>query len=288
MFLVAEKNLGMFVVMQRKPEEELSRERAHELLKKAIGQPGLALEVVEVAPWQPEQRVAEHFQAGRVLLLGDAAHTMPPKEGLGANTAIQSAQNLGWKLAAVLMGRAGPALLSTYETERRPVAWFSAKYSMTGAGAAMLENTAFTGKASEFFPIVGYRYRSQAVLSEDAASEPPGDIALLEREELTGIPGTRVPHVWLEQQSRRISTLDLLDARFVLLTGNEGTHWRDEAIRAARVRDQAGGLSHRPRRRPAGSRRRVGSESRCAVEWSGTTSSRRICRLAQSRRRISA
>jgi putative polyketide hydroxylase len=235
MFLVAEKNLGMFVVMQRTPEEELSRERAHELLQKAIGQPGLALEVVEVAPWQPEQRVAEHFQAGRVLLLGDAAHTMPPKEGLGANTAIQSAQNLGWKLAAVLMGRAAPALLSTYETERHPVAWFSATYSMTGAGAAILENTAFTGKASEFFPIVGYRYRSQAVLSEDAVSEPSAEITLLDREELTGTPGTRVPHVWLEQQSRRISTLDLLDGQFVLLTGNEGTRWRDEAMRAARA-----------------------------------------------------
>jgi putative polyketide hydroxylase len=235
MFLVAEKNLGMFVVMQRTPEEELSRERAHELLQKAIGQPGLALEVVEVAPWQPEQRVAEHFQAGRVLLLGDAAHTMPPKEGLGANTAIQSAQNLGWKLAAVLMGRAAPALLSTYETERHPVAWFSATYSMTGAGAAILENTAFTGKASEFFPIVGYRYRSQAVLSEDAASEPLAEIALLDREELTGTPGTRVPHVWLEQQSRRISTLDLLDGQFVLLTGNESTRWPDEAMRAARA-----------------------------------------------------
>jgi hypothetical protein len=133
------------------------------------------------------------------------------------------------------MGGAAPALLSTYETERHPVAWFSAKYSMTGAGAALLENTAFKGKASEFFPIVGYRYRSQAVLSEDVAPEPASEIALLDREELTGIPGTRVPHVWLEQQSRRISTLDLLDGQFVLLTGNEATRWRDDAIRAARA-----------------------------------------------------
>jgi 2-polyprenyl-6-methoxyphenol hydroxylase-like FAD-dependent oxidoreductase len=233
MFLIAERNLGMFAMMQRKLEEDVSRERALELLKKAIRRPRLALEVVEVAPWQPEQRVAEHFQAGRVLLLGDAAHTMPPKEGLGANTAIQSAQNLGWKLAAVLMDRAATALLSTYETERHPVAWFSANYSMTGAGAALLENTAFKGKASEFFPIVGYRYRSPAVVSEDAASDRPDEIALLDREELTGIPGTRVPHIWLERQSRRISTLDLLDGQFVLLTGDQGTRWRDDAIRAA-------------------------------------------------------
>jgi len=235
MFLVAEKNLGMFAVMQRKPEEEMSRERARELLKNAIGQANLEFEVVDVSSWQPEQRVAEHFQDGRVLLLGDAAHTMPPKEGLGVNTAIQSAQNLGWKLAAVLMGRAAPALLSTYETERRPVAWFSAKYSMTGAGAALLENTAFKAKASAFFPIVGYRYRSPAVLSEDAASEPPAEIALLDGEELTGTPGTRVPHVWLERQARRISTLDLLDGQFVLLCGNESAQWGDKVTRDARA-----------------------------------------------------
>jgi putative polyketide hydroxylase len=233
MFLIADKNLGMFALMQRKPEEELTRQRAQELLKKAIGQSGIAVNVVEAAPWQPEQRVAEHFQDGHVFLVGDAAHTMPPKEGLGVNTAIQSAQNLGWKLAAVLRGRAAPALLSTYETERYPVAWFATKYSMTGAGAAILENTTMKEKASEFFPIVGYRYRSEAVLSKDGASQPPLEITLLDREELTGIPGTRVPHVWLERQSQRISTLDLLDGRFVLLTGRNGTRWRDEAERVA-------------------------------------------------------
>jgi FAD binding domain len=80
-----------------------------------------AVEIVDIAPWQPAQLVAEHFQQGRVLLVGDAAHTMPPKLGLGANTAIQSAQNLAWKLAAVFNGAAAPQLLATYQTERHPV-----------------------------------------------------------------------------------------------------------------------------------------------------------------------
>ena len=125
MFLIAEKNLGMFIQQQHMGDEELNRERSQHLLKKAIGRPELEIEIIEVARWQPEQRVAERFQQGRVFLVGDAAHTMPPKEGLGVNTAIQSAQNLGWKLAAVLQGSAGPGLLSTYHTERHPVAWFA-------------------------------------------------------------------------------------------------------------------------------------------------------------------
>jgi 2-polyprenyl-6-methoxyphenol hydroxylase-like FAD-dependent oxidoreductase len=191
------------------------------------------LDAHAIGPWQPDQGIADRFQDGRVLLVGDAAHTMPPEEGLGVNTAIHSAQNLGWKLAAVLTGAAAPALLSTYEIERYPVAWFAAQYSTTGAGAALLARTAVPGKASPFFPIVGYRYRSDAILSEDG-SESSREIALLDREALTGVPGSRVPHLWLARNGQRLSTLDLLDGRFVLLTG-EGTWWRDEARRAARL-----------------------------------------------------
>jgi putative polyketide hydroxylase len=233
MFLIADRNLGMFILTPDRTSQELTRERARWLLEEAIGRSDVPVEIVEVAPWQPEQRVAERFQQGRVFLLGDAAHTMPPKEGLGVNTAIQSAQNLSWKLAAVLAGHAAPALLSTYETERYPVAWFAAKHSMTGPGAAALENTTMKEKASEFFPIVGYRYRSEAVLSADRASRPHREIVLLDREKLTGIPGTRVPHLWFERTSQRISTLDLLDGRFVLLTGSDGTRWCEDAIAAA-------------------------------------------------------
>jgi putative polyketide hydroxylase len=230
MFVIAEKNLGMYVLTQGKAAAEITRERAHELVKKAIGAPDISVEIVEVSPWQPEQRVAEQLFQGRVFLVGDAAHTMPPKEGLGANTAIQSAQNLGWKMAAVLRGHAESELMSTYQTERHPVAWFETKYSMTGPGASVLDKTPMKEKLSEFFPIVGYRYRSQAVLSEDD-QRPQDEIILLDREELTGLPGTRVPHIWLERAARRISTLDLFDGRFVLLTGRDGVQWCEAAAR---------------------------------------------------------
>ena len=65
--------------------------------------------------------LASAFSAGRVFLLGDAAHRHPPTGGLGLTSAIHDAQNLCWKLAAVLAGHASPALLDTNDAERRPV-----------------------------------------------------------------------------------------------------------------------------------------------------------------------
>ena len=184
--------------------------------------------------------VAEHFQQGRVLLVGDAAHTMPPKLGLGANTAIQSAQNLAWKLAAVIRGQASQELLATYQTERHPVGRLASQQSLVGPAAALLTHGGddkllpVEKKVSLFSLIAGYRYHSQAVLSEDAVASDPAEIELLDQpEELTGQPGTRVPHLWLERQGQRISTLDLLDGRFVLLTGTGGTAWRDAAAAVA-------------------------------------------------------
>ncbi|SDS74040.1 2-polyprenyl-6-methoxyphenol hydroxylase [Friedmanniella luteola] len=67
-------------------------------------------------------RVADHLRTGPVFLLGDAGHVHSPLGGQGMNTGVGDAVNLGWKLAAVLQGRAAPALLDTYEQERLPVA----------------------------------------------------------------------------------------------------------------------------------------------------------------------
>ena len=70
-------------------------------------------------------------------------------------------------------------------------------------------------------------------MPQGGAPDASREIALLDREELTGVPGTRVPHLWLERQSQRISTLDLLDGRFVMLTGIDGAGLSDEAAGAA-------------------------------------------------------
>src|SRR6266700_6298880 len=99
------------------------------MIRSALGRSDLEISVVDIADWKPIQRVADRFQRGRIFLVGDAAHTMPPYLGLGVNTAIQSAQNLAWKLAAVLKGQATPQLLETYQTERHPVGWLAAEQS---------------------------------------------------------------------------------------------------------------------------------------------------------------
>jgi 2-polyprenyl-6-methoxyphenol hydroxylase-like FAD-dependent oxidoreductase len=65
--------------------------------------------------------VARAYRCNRVFLAGDAAHVWPPTGGLGANTGIQDAHNLAWKLAMVLRGDADEGLLDSYEAERRPV-----------------------------------------------------------------------------------------------------------------------------------------------------------------------
>jgi 3-(3-hydroxy-phenyl)propionate hydroxylase len=67
-------------------------------------------------------RTAETFQQGRVFLVGDAAHLQPPFFGQGMNSGIRDVTNLAWKLAFVVLGRAGPALLDTYDLERRGTA----------------------------------------------------------------------------------------------------------------------------------------------------------------------
>lgn len=216
-FLVAKGDLGMFITTA----QQFAPDRCLDLLTKAFGEP-LDTEIIEVAAWQPYEQVADQFRCGRVFLVGDSAHTMPPFKAGGANTAIQSAHNLAWKLAAVLDGSAGPGLLDTYHDERHPVGRFVARQSLTGPSLAVFPANDYRPQlpADEECPmfnlLIGYRYRSAAVLSDE-----PGGLLV---DELRGQPGTRVPHVWVRDG---VSTLDLLGPGFTLLTGDE--RWRTAA-----------------------------------------------------------
>ncbi|MGW4794802.1 FAD-dependent monooxygenase [Nonomuraea sp. NPDC004297] len=84
-------------------------------------------------------RLADHYRAGRVFIAGDAAHVHPIAGGLGMNTGIQDACNLGWKLARAVRGQAPDSLLDTYERERRPVA--ESVLRTSGAGMTALFST---------------------------------------------------------------------------------------------------------------------------------------------------
>jgi 3-(3-hydroxy-phenyl)propionate hydroxylase len=92
-----------------------------ELLRPWTGRCDLTgLEIVRTASYTFRARLASGFQAGRVFLLGDAAHLTPPFIGQGLAAGLRDADNLAWKLAHVLTGQAGASLLASYETERRP------------------------------------------------------------------------------------------------------------------------------------------------------------------------
>lgn len=71
--------------------------------------------------WDLRFAIADQYRKGRVFVAGDAAHSHPPYGGYGINTGLEDAANLGWKLAATLEGWGGPALLDSYDAERRPV-----------------------------------------------------------------------------------------------------------------------------------------------------------------------
>ena len=151
---------------------------------------------------------------------------MPPTGGLGANTGIQDAHNLAWKLAAVVKGEAGLALLDTYHDERRPVGLLTMEQALARWGSRVGE-----GVDEETAPLMdyaalafGYRYQSAAVLGAPADPRPALPIT-----ELTGQPGTRAPHIWLARHGQRLSTIDLFGRAYVLLTGPDGSAWVDAA-----------------------------------------------------------
>src|SRR5271167_1141633 len=92
-----------------------------QLLRPWTGRTDLGgLQIIRTATYTFRARLASRFQAGRVFLLGDAAHLTPPFIGQGLAAGLRDADNLAWKLAHVLTGRAGAGLLASYDTERRP------------------------------------------------------------------------------------------------------------------------------------------------------------------------
>jgi 3-(3-hydroxy-phenyl)propionate hydroxylase len=108
----------------RDGEDEASLITPHalgQLLRPWTGRDDMTgLEIIRSASYTFRARLADRFQAGRVFLLGDAAHLTPPFIGQGLGAGLRDAGNLTWKIAHVLTGQAGEELLATYDTERRP------------------------------------------------------------------------------------------------------------------------------------------------------------------------
>ncbi len=102
---------------QGKGPDDFAPQRCLDLLRTATGQPDLEAELMSTFSWEVAALIADKYRHDRVFLAGDAAHVWPPYGGLNGNTGIQDVHNLAWKLAEVLDGTAGPALLDTYEGE---------------------------------------------------------------------------------------------------------------------------------------------------------------------------
>jgi 2-polyprenyl-6-methoxyphenol hydroxylase-like FAD-dependent oxidoreductase len=111
------------------------RDGTVELLRTATGVPDLHPRITREARFTYTVRVAQRFRTGRLFLVGDAAHQITPRGGTGMNTAVHDGHDLGWKLAWVLLGWAGPRLLDTYEGERRPVGLRNAERSAQPDGS---------------------------------------------------------------------------------------------------------------------------------------------------------
>jgi 2,4-dichlorophenol 6-monooxygenase len=218
--------------------------------------------------WGNNKLYATRYRDRRVFCMGDAVHRHPPSNGLGSNTSVQDAYNLAWKLAYVLRGDAGPALLDSYDPERTPVGRqivlranksieefgpILAALGLDGTSdpdvltkrmAARADNTpqaaqqraalraALELKNYEFNAHgveLGQRYASGAVVS-DGTPEPAYDRDPELYYHPTTWPGARLPHCWLGRGGHKVSTLDLAGkGRFALLTGISGQPWADAA-----------------------------------------------------------
>ena len=232
--LCAINGTDTFVLMiQTKDGQSLDDLDVDTIFDGAIGAP-FRYDMLSRTPWNAGYAlVADAFRKGRLLVAGDAAHLFTPTSGMGYNTSIDDAVNLGWKLAAVVQGWAPETLLDSYETERRPIAQRNTAFAgrmadsigrlpvtplveETGpeADAARVKLGAALAAhvASEFNTPglqLGMRYTSPIVAVED--TPPPPDTTA--RYVPSGYPGARAPH----RRDGAGSLLDRFGRDFTLL-----------------------------------------------------------------------
>lgn len=195
-------------------------------------------EMLYVGKWQQNLMVADRYAEGRVFLAGDAVHLMIPTGGLGMNSGVGDAIDLSWKLAATLRGWGGPALLASYEIERRQIgernvaasrfaslgrrkwraAWTSEIADATPDGAAARARlTAIAEveqrKSNEMIGAeLGYRYDHSPLICPEEGEAPEHDVM---RYRPSTWPGTRLPHAWLPD-GRAVQDL-IADDRYTLI-----------------------------------------------------------------------
>jgi 2-polyprenyl-6-methoxyphenol hydroxylase-like FAD-dependent oxidoreductase len=213
----------------------------------------LDVEILHVGDWTMHLLLANSYGRGRVWIAGDAAHLVIPTGGLGMNTGVGDAIDLGWKLAATIHGWGGPGLLASYDAERRAIGKRNVEASgFAAAGLAIwrnawqtnigddgVEGAATRADVGRLANIVqrrshemngvelGYTYAGSAIVANEAEPYPESDFFHYIP---SASPGSRFPHVWLSD-GRALQ--DALGSGFTLLAfGNANTAPIQRAMKA--------------------------------------------------------
>jgi hypothetical protein len=233
-------------------EDAITDDMAKAMFLRAVGA-DMDVELLARGFWTAGHAlVANGFQKVRVFIGGDAAHLFTPAGGLGYNTAIEDAVNLGWKLASVVKGKGGPKLLETYAQERQPLARRNTAYaksfadslglisappeleqaSSEGDKARAVAGDYFNAHARREFNIPGVtfggRYDGSPIVVGDGTTPPPDR----PNEYVpSACPGGRPPHVWIDEQT---SLYDLFGFEWTLLVTQSGVDTKpfEEAAKA--------------------------------------------------------
>jgi 2,4-dichlorophenol 6-monooxygenase len=256
--LIAYLMESTFVLMHRydsakEPVASFTAERCHALVRDLLGTGDIPVEIRHISPWTMTALIAERYRKGRIFLVGDAAHRFPPSGGFGLNSGVQDAHNLVWKIAAVESKWAGPALLDSYERERRFVAevysaqshknaiemgklfqFAAAQYGASDGSAEQLATRLSEARRDGTLPRLIEQQRPhfdsfglQLGFSYAASSDWPAHVSDYAP---TIATGARLPHTWITRSGERASTLDLLGLdRFTLLCGARPARWREAA-----------------------------------------------------------
>jgi 2-polyprenyl-6-methoxyphenol hydroxylase-like FAD-dependent oxidoreductase len=228
--------------------DTVTRDRCEREVADAIGAV-VPVQIHQIWSWGHDQAVADSWREGRAFLAGDAAHHFPPHGGFGLNSGIQDVHNLAWKLIARLRWGAGDGLLESYEVERLPVAEFNAEKMMENT--RQMEKTGFLLQDKSLLAVIetdagekmrsaiaegipaqrdqlashgqqfGYQYASDAIVPDGSELVRSG----VAEYRPTARPGARAPHSWVRLRGERISTVDVYDGGFVLLTGPDNAGW---------------------------------------------------------------
>ena len=237
---MSDDGLWYFIATKVDPAFDLSGDGGAAAIRRSTGLPDLDVEVVGADPWVARRLLADRYGQGRVFLAGDACHLHPPFGGFGMNMGVGDAVDLGWKLAAVLDGWGGPALLGTYAEERRPVHEWAigeavANYATVGNQLARpgLEDAGENGEATRrevgetilmqktremrsLGVVKGYSYSGSSAVAPDGSPAPVRASMVYEP---SAHPGCVAPHLWLHDGS---SLYDHFGQGFTLLATADG------------------------------------------------------------------